>query len=66
MKKIGILVVAYNAASTLAQVLDRIPAEMRGQIHEVPDLTWMSAVGMQGAHAILDDLAATFGVDPAR
>jgi iron-siderophore transport system substrate-binding protein len=39
---------------------------LTGQIHEVPDLTWMSAVGMQGAHAILDDLAATFGVDPAR
>ena len=35
MKKIGILVVAYNAASTLAHVLDRIPAEMRGNIHEV-------------------------------
>jgi iron complex transport system substrate-binding protein len=40
--------------------------ELTGQIHEVPDLTWMSAVGMQGAHAILDDLAATFDVDPAR
>jgi iron complex transport system substrate-binding protein len=39
---------------------------LTGQIHEVSDLTWMSAVGMQGAHAILDDLAATFGVDPAR
>jgi iron complex transport system substrate-binding protein len=30
----------------------------------VSDLTWMSAVGI--AHAILDDLAAIFGVDPAR
>ncbi len=40
--------------------------ELTGQIHEVADLTWMSAVGMQGAHAILDELAATFGVDPAR
>jgi hypothetical protein len=26
----------------------------------------MSAVGLYGAQAILDDLAATFGVDPAR
>ena len=39
---------------------------LTGRIHEVPDLRWMSAVGVQGAHAILDDLAATFGVDPAR
>ncbi|HYH29676.1 MAG TPA: iron-siderophore ABC transporter substrate-binding protein [Pseudonocardia sp.] len=39
---------------------------LTGEIHEVSDLTWMSAVGMQGAHAILDDLAATFGVDPSR
>lgn len=37
-----------------------------GQIHTAPDTTWMSAVGIQGAQSILDDLAATFGVDPAR
>jgi len=35
VKKIGILVVAYNAASTLAQVLDRIPHDFRPRIHEV-------------------------------
>ena len=35
MKKIGILVVAYNAASTLAQTLDRIPADFVQDIHEV-------------------------------
>ena len=34
-KKIGVLVVAYNAASTLAKVLDRIPAEIRPDIEEV-------------------------------
>ncbi len=39
---------------------------LTGQIHTAPDTTWMSAVGMQGAQSILDDLAATFGVDPAR
>ncbi|MFN0028799.1 MAG: glycosyltransferase, partial [Acidimicrobiales bacterium] len=33
--RIGILVVAYNAATTLASVLDRIPAEVRGSIEEV-------------------------------
>ena len=26
MKRIGVLIVAYNASSTLAQVLDRIPS----------------------------------------
>jgi glycosyltransferase involved in cell wall biosynthesis len=34
-KRIGILVVAYNVASTLAQVLDRIPSEFRPRISEV-------------------------------
>jgi glycosyltransferase involved in cell wall biosynthesis len=33
--RIGILVVAYNAESTLTQVLDRIPPEFHDQIHEV-------------------------------
>ena len=35
MKKIGILVVAYNAASTLAKVLDRIPPDFRPRISDV-------------------------------
>ncbi|MFI7418954.1 ABC transporter substrate-binding protein [Nonomuraea sp. NPDC049684] len=39
---------------------------LKGDKHEVSDLTWMSAVGIQGAHAILDDLAKTFSVDPAK
>lgn len=34
-KKIGVLVVAYNAASTLARVLDRIPDSIRSDIAEV-------------------------------
>jgi 2-polyprenyl-3-methyl-5-hydroxy-6-metoxy-1,4-benzoquinol methylase len=34
-KRIGVLVVAYNAATTLAKVLDRIPAELRPDIEEV-------------------------------
>jgi methionine biosynthesis protein MetW len=33
--RIGILVVAYNAASTLATVLDRIPASFRPRIDEI-------------------------------
>jgi iron complex transport system substrate-binding protein len=40
--------------------------KLKGEQHEVSDLTWMSAVGIQGAHAMLDDLAKLFGVDPAR
>ncbi|MFI0419338.1 ABC transporter substrate-binding protein [Spongiactinospora sp. 9N601] len=38
---------------------------LKGKKHEVSDLTWMSAVGLLGAGIILDDLATTFGVDPA-
>jgi len=33
--KIGIVVVAYNAASTLARVLDRVPKDFRGRITRV-------------------------------
>ncbi|SEG93818.1 iron complex transport system substrate-binding protein [Nonomuraea solani] len=40
--------------------------QLKGEKHEVSDLTWMSAVGIQGAHAMLDDLAGQFGVDPAK
>jgi len=29
-------------------------------------VTWMTAVGIQGAHAILDDVAKFFAVDPAK
>ena len=32
---VGVLVVAYNAATTLASVLDRIPPSMRSRIEEV-------------------------------
>jgi iron complex transport system substrate-binding protein len=39
---------------------------LAGSRHDVSDLTWMSAVGLQGAHAMLDDVATTFSVDPAR
>jgi glycosyltransferase involved in cell wall biosynthesis len=34
-KRIGILIVAYNASSTLAQVLNRIPAEFRGRVSDI-------------------------------
>ncbi|MGW7683848.1 ABC transporter substrate-binding protein [Kribbella sp. NPDC054772] len=35
---------------------------LAAKVHEVPDLTWMTAVGLQGAWAILTDLAKTFDV----
>jgi glycosyltransferase involved in cell wall biosynthesis len=51
-KRIGILVVAYNAASTLAPVLDRIPNEFRSRIFRVlvsddhsSDATYLVGVG---------------------
>ncbi|MEV0197272.1 iron-siderophore ABC transporter substrate-binding protein [Nonomuraea sp. NPDC050691] len=40
--------------------------KLKGEKHEVSDQTWMTAVGIQGAHAMLDDLAGFFSVDPAR
>jgi iron complex transport system substrate-binding protein len=35
---------------------------LAAKVHEVPDLTWMTAVGLQGAWAILTDLTTTFDV----
>jgi glycosyltransferase involved in cell wall biosynthesis len=53
-KKIGVLVVAYNAASTLAKVLDRIPIDIRPDIEEVivsddhsQDSTYLVGLGYQ-------------------
>jgi len=41
-------------------------SRLAGTTHEASDTTWMTAVGLPGAHAILDDLAAAFGVPPGR
>lgn len=35
---------------------------LAAKVHDVPDLTWMTAVGLQGAWSILTDLAKTFDV----
>jgi glycosyltransferase involved in cell wall biosynthesis len=63
MKRIAILVVAYNAASTLAQVLDRIPPDFRPRISEVlvgddhsQDSTYLVGLGYQ---QITPDLTLT-------
>ena len=37
-----------------------------GNVHDVKDEIWMTSVSVQGAQLVLDDLAKTFGVDPAR
>lgn len=58
--RIGILVVAYNAASTLAAVLDRIPRDFRPRITEVivaddhsHDATYLVGLGYQQANVDL-------------
>ena len=67
-KRIGVLVVAYNAASTLAKVLDRIPDEIRGDIEEVivsddhsQDSTYLVGLGYQQ----VSDLPITLIRQPA-
>jgi glycosyltransferase involved in cell wall biosynthesis len=52
--RIGILVVAYNAATTLHTVLDRIPEDFRGRIDEIlvsddasHDATYLVGLGYQ-------------------
>ena len=58
--KIGILVVAYNAESTLASVLDRVPKSFRPRISKVfvcddasGDSTYLVGLGLQ---QVVDDM----------
>ncbi|MEP6624072.1 MAG: bifunctional glycosyltransferase/class I SAM-dependent methyltransferase [Acidimicrobiia bacterium] len=58
VKRIGILVVAYNAASTLASVLDRIPSDFMPRISKVmvnddcsADPTYLVGLGYRQLHA---------------
>ena len=58
--RIGILVVAYNAAATLAHVLDRIPRDFAPRISEVlvfddhsDDATYLVGLGYQQSNAHL-------------
>ncbi len=67
-KRIGVLVVAYNASSTLAKVLDRIPAEIAEDIEEVivsddhsDDSTYLVGLGYQQ----VSDLPITLIRQPA-
>jgi 2-polyprenyl-3-methyl-5-hydroxy-6-metoxy-1,4-benzoquinol methylase len=61
--RIGVLVVAYNAVSTLAQVLDRIPKTFRSRVKHVfvcddasQDATYLVGLGYK---QITDDLPLT-------
>lgn len=40
--------------------------QLKGEIHEMDDVTWMLAVGLYGAESVLDDIAKTYDVDSAR
>lgn len=39
---------------------------LSGELTNVDDETWYVSVSLQGAHAMLDDIAKQYGVDPAR
>ena len=60
VKRIGILIVAYNAASTLASVLDRIPEDFLPRVSKVmvnddcsADPTYLVGLGYRQMHANL-------------
>lgn len=38
--------------------------QLEGEQHEVEDQVWLSSVSLQGADAMLDDMAEAFGVNP--
>lgn len=40
--------------------------QLKGAKQDVSDTVWVASVSLQGAHAMLDDLAKAFGVDPQR
>lgn len=73
-KKIGILIVAYNAANTLNKVLDRIPQNVYEEIDEIAvfddaskDNTYMVSVGykeikqLNKLHLYLNDVNLGYG-----
>ncbi len=42
------------------------PAVKNGKVFEAKDEIWMSGIGVQAAHLVLDDLAKAFGVPDLR
>jgi glycosyltransferase involved in cell wall biosynthesis len=60
--KVGVLVVAYNAESTLAWVLDRIPEEARGDLAEIliqDDFSSDNTEAVARAYDAFDDIPVT-------
>ncbi|MGI5125473.1 ABC transporter substrate-binding protein [Pseudonocardia sp. CA-107938] len=51
-----------SAAQKAASAANPLWNRLTGEKTDVQDLTWLTAVGLQGAGAILDDVAKTFGV----
>lgn len=45
---------------------NRLSAVQGKHVYEVKDELWMTSVSVQGAHFVLDDIAQTFQVDPAK
>lgn len=52
--RIGVLVVAYNADTTLAKVLDRIPADFRKKIAKVYVATITVRIRRTGSASTID------------
>jgi iron complex transport system substrate-binding protein len=44
----------------------RLKAVQGKHVYEVKDELWMTSVSVQGAHFVLDDIAQTFQIDPAK
>ncbi|MEE6309765.1 iron-siderophore ABC transporter substrate-binding protein [Plantactinospora veratri] len=45
---------------------NRLAGVQARHVYEVKDELWMTSVSVQGAHFVLDDIARTFQVDPAK
>lgn len=67
-----IFIAAYDdgtgGTATIQRKFQQNPlwSTLRGQQHNVADNAWLTSVGIVGANVVLDDVARTFGVDPAR
>ena len=67
-----IFVASYSSGTAAKERLERNPlwkhleGVRSGHVTDVTDETWTNSISVQGAQLVLDDLAKTFGVDPAR
>jgi iron complex transport system substrate-binding protein len=63
----SVFTVAEGDSATVRDRFLRNPlwSRLTGKVHEVSNEVWIVSVGLLGAHALLDDLATAFGVDPA-